>query len=170
MADRHRIRFIHLSLYTIIGVAPVVAQNTVGGHMGLAFPIVSTTGDQTTTINHNFSMAFPVGISVKGSGRMFFDLEFVPVVQDSPRDVSFTVHPGLLWGIGHGFSAGGRLAFAVNSSTVGFTPVLIKSWPIENSFFKTYFAETDFPVRFSRPHGGPSSNSFGFAIHFGVGF
>ena len=95
----------------MLGVSPAIAENTVGGHIGFAFPIVSTNGDRTTTINHNFSMAFPVGISVKGSGRMFFDLELVPVVQDSPRDVSFTVHPGLLWGIGHGFAAGGRLAF-----------------------------------------------------------
>lgn len=97
-------------------------------------------------------MAFPVGISVKGSGRMFFD-ELVPLVPDSPRNVSFTVHPGLLWGIGHGFSAGTRLAFNANSSTIGFTGVLIKSWPIENNFFKSYFAETDFPVRFNRPQG-----------------
>ena len=138
--------------------------------MGFAFPIVSTTGDHTTTINHDFSMAFPVGISVKGSGRLFFDLELVPLVQDSPRNVSLTAHPGLLWGIGHGFSAGGRLAFDANSSTIGFTGVLIKSWPIENSFFKSYFAETDFPVRFNRPHGGPGTNSFGFNIHLGVGF
>src|SRR5262249_29136440 len=110
MASTLRIR-VHIFLWTILAASPVIAENTVGGHMGLAFPIVSTTGDQTTTINHNFSMAFPVGISVKGTGRMFFDLELVPLVQDSPRDVSFTVHPGLLWGIGHGFSAGGRLAF-----------------------------------------------------------
>src|SRR5262249_47230279 len=116
-----RVRGVSILLYTTLAAGPVVAQNTVGGHMGLAFPIVSTTGDHTTTINHDFSMAFPIGISIKGSGRMFFDLEFVPVVQDSPRNVSFIAHPGLLWGIGHGFSAGGRLAFDVNSSTIGFT-------------------------------------------------
>jgi len=81
-----------------------------------------------------------------------------------------TVHPGPLWGLGHGFSAAGRLAFVASSSTFGFTGVLIKSWPIQNSFFKAYFVETDFPVRFDRPAGGPSTNSFGFNIHFGVGF
>src|SRR5258705_117607 len=91
-----RLGVVTLLFCGMLGVSPAIAQNTVGGHMGFAFPIVSTTGEQTTTINHNFTMAFPVGISVKGSGRMFFDLELVPVVQDSPRNVSFTVHPGLL--------------------------------------------------------------------------
>ena len=111
-----------------------------------------------------------LGITVKSSGRTSFDLEFVPFIQDSPRKVSLTVHPGLLYGLGHGFTAGARLAFDVNSSQFGFTPLLNKSWPIEGSFFKAYFVEAVLPVRFDRPTAGPNTNPVSFGMHFGVGF
>jgi hypothetical protein len=165
-------RLVPVVLFTTMGLATAAAQpaNTIGGHIGFAFPLVTTDGSNTTTLADNFSIAFPVGISVKGPGRVFFDLELVPLIQDSPRKVTLTVHPGLLTGVGHGVSLGGRLAFDVNSSTFGFTGVVIKAWPIHNSFFKSYFVEGDLPVRFNRPQGGPSTNTFGFNAHFGIGF
>ena len=74
-------------------------------------------------------------------------------------------------GQGHGFSAGLRSAFDVNSSQFGFTPLLNKSWPIKGEgFFKAYFVEAVLPVRFNRPPGGPSTNPVGFGLHIGVGF
>jgi hypothetical protein len=103
---------------------------------------------------------------------MAFDMEFVSAVQDSPRDVSLTVHPGFLWNVGHGFAPGIRAAFVVNSPEYGFTPLLNKSWPIKSkgSFFKAYFVEADLPVRFNRPVGGPDTDPVTFAMHFGLGF
>jgi hypothetical protein len=71
------------------------------------------------------------------------------------------------------FWAGARLAFDVNSSDWGFTPLVNHSWPIkgsEHSFFKTYFIEGDLPVRFNRPVNGPKTNAVTFAMHFGLGF
>ena len=144
-------------------------QDKLGGHIGFVLPLVTHEGGQTTTLDENFRIGFPVGITIKASGRTAFDLEFVPFVQDSPRNVSLTVHPGILYGLGHGFTVGTRLAFDVNSSQFGFTPLLNKSWPITGSFFKAYFVEADLPVRFNRPAGGPSANAVTFAMHFGVG-
>lgn len=141
-----------------------------GGHIGFVLPLVTHAGGQTTTLDENFGIGFPVGITVKSSGRTSFDFEFVPFIQDSPRKVSLTVHPGLLYGLGHGFTAGARLAFDVNSSQFGFTPLLNKSWPIEGSFFKAYFVEAVLPVRFDRPTAGPNTNPVSFGMHFGVGF
>ena len=148
------------------------AQTTVGGHVGFVLPLVTRAGGQTSDLADNFSIGFPTGITVKGTGRMAFDLEFVPSVQDSPRDVSLTVHPGFLWNVGHGFTPGIRAAFVVNSPEYGFTPLLNKSWPIKSkgSFFKAYFVEADLPVRFNRPVGGPSTDPVTFAMHFGLGF
>jgi hypothetical protein len=146
------------------------AQDTLGGHIGFVLPLVTHSGGQTTNLSDNFSIGFPVGITVKGSGATAFDLEFVPSIQDSPRQVSLTVHPGLLRSIGHNYTVGARLAFDVNSAHFGFTPLINKSFPIENGFFKAYFIEADLPVRFSRPAGGPSTNAVTFAMHFGVGF
>lgn len=162
-----------LALLTVgcFGLVKPAAAQTLGGHIGFVLPLVTHAGGETTSLGDNFQIGFPVGITVKGSGRTAFDLELVPGIQDSPRKVSLTVHPGLLWSLGHGFTAGMRLAFDVNSSQFGFTPLLNKSWRIKGEgFFKAYFVEAVVPVRFNRPEGGPSTNPVAFGLHFGVGF
>jgi hypothetical protein len=146
---------------------------TVGGHIGFVLPLVTRSGGQTISdLTDQFSVGFPVGITVKGTGRMAFDLELVPTINTKPRQTTLTVHPGLVWNLGHGFGAGGRLAFDVNSPSWGFTPLINHSWPIKhnNGLFKAYFVEADLPVRFSRPVGGPATNPVSFAMHFGVSF
>jgi len=165
----------------IIGVAvllmqfaaeDVSAQTKVGGHVGFVLPLVTRAAGQTTTLDDAFSIGFPMGITFAGSGRMALDMEFVPSVKNTPRAVTLTVHPGLIWRLGHGFSLGGRAAFDVNTSQLGFTPLLNKSWPIQRqgSFFKAYFAEAVLPVRFNRPLGGPNDSPVTFGMHFGLGF
>jgi hypothetical protein len=151
--------------------APVGAQDLLGGHIGVVFPLVTHGDGQTTTIADNFSIGVPVGITVRGTGHLAFDLELVPTVTDTPRNVSFTVQPGLLWDLGHRFTAGMRIAFDVGSSQWGYEPLLRRSWPIRGAnFFKAYFVEADMPVRFSQPTGGRSIDTFTFAMHFGLGF
>jgi len=85
------------------------------------------------------------------------------------HDNSLTIHPGLVWNVGHHVGVGMRAAFDVNSSTYGFTPLVNKSWPIksEGSFFKAYFVEAVMPVRFNRPTVGPQTTPVTFAMHFG---
>ena len=146
---------------------------TVGGHIGFVLPLVTRSGGQTTSLADQFAVGFPVGITVKGSGRTAFDLEFVPQYNATgQRLTTLTVHPGLIYSLGHGFAVGGRLAFVVDNPTWGFTPLVNKSWPIKhnNSLFKAYFVEADLPVRFSRPAGAPATNAVTFAMHFGVSF
>jgi hypothetical protein len=154
-------------------LAPISkAQTTLGGHAGFVLPLVTRAGGQTTTLADNFTIGFPMGITVKGQGRMAFDMELVPFIQKNPRQVSLTVHPGLVWGVGHGVGVGMRAAFDINSSQFGFTPLVNKSWAIRENkgFFKAYFVEAVLPVRFNRPPGGPSTNPVTFAVHFGLGF
>jgi len=150
----------------------MAGAQTIGGHFGFVLPLVTRVGGQTTNLGDNFSIGFPVGITVKGRGRMAFDMELVPSVQNNPRVVSLTVHPGAVWGVGHGFAVGGRAAFDINSSQLGFTPLVNKSWPIktEGGFFKAYFVEAVLPVRFNRPVGSPNTNPVTFGMHFGLGF
>ena len=112
----------------------------------------------------------PVGITLHGQGKMAFDMEFVPLIQNSPRQVSLTLHPGILYGLSHGWTLGMRAAFVTSSSEFGFTPLVNKGWPIEGSLFKAYFIEFDLPVRFNQPPGMPSSSPVTFALHFGLGF
>ena len=146
---------------------------TLGGHIGFVLPLVTHSGGQTTSLGDQFAVGFPVGITVKGSGRTAFDLEFVPQYNATgQRLTTLTVHPGLIYSLGHGFAVGGRLAFVVDNPTWGFTPLVNHSWPIkrDHSFFKAYFLEGDLPVRFNRPVGGPMTNAVTFAMHFGVAF
>lgn len=159
-----------LTLMAACVVPSVNAQVSIGGHVGAVLPLVTHAGGNTTTLSDNFSMGLPMGVTFKGKGRMAFDMEFVPSVQNSPREVSLTVHPGLVWAVGRRWSVGMRAAFDVNSSQFGFTPLVNKSWPIEGGFFKAYFVEADLPVRFNRPVGGPDINPVTFAVHFGLGF
>ena len=124
-------------LLALAGQAPLARaeENSVGGHVGFGFPLVTYGGGDVTTLGNVFQIGLPVAITVKGSGRMYFDLEFVPLIVDRPRDVKLTVNPGILWKLGHGFAAGSRVGFDVNSSQFGITPLVVKSWPIEHSFF-----------------------------------
>jgi hypothetical protein len=160
---------------SLFGAAPCAkAEDTLGGHIGFVLPLVTRAGGQTTNdLADKFSIGFPMGITVKGSGRMAFDLELVPGINTArPRDTSLTVHPGLIWGLGHHFAAGMRVAFDVNAASWGFTPLINKSWPIksENGFFKAYFIEAVLPVRFNRPVVGPKTDPVSFGLHFGLGF
>jgi hypothetical protein len=146
---------------------------TLGGHIGFVLPLVTHSGGQTTSLADQPAVGFPVGITVKGSGRTAFDLEFVPQYNATgQRLTTLTIHPGLIYSLGHGYAVGLRAAFVVDNPTVGFTPLVNKSWPIKhnNSLFKAYFVEADLPVRFNRPVGAPATNAVTFAMHFGVAF
>jgi hypothetical protein len=146
---------------------------TLGGHIGFVLPLVTESGGQTTSLADAPAVGFPVGITIKGSGPMAFDLEFVPQYNSTgQRLTTLTVHPGLIYGLGHGWAVGLRAAFVVDQPTVGFTPLVNKSFPIKhsNGLFKAYFVEADLPVRFNRPVGAPATNAVTFAMHFGVAF
>jgi hypothetical protein len=145
---------------------------TLGGHIGFVLPLVTDSSGNVTDLADAPAVGFPVGITIKGSGRLAFDLEFVPQINTTgTRQTTLTVHPGLIYGLGHGFGVGGRIAFDVNNPTWGFTPLVNKSWPIRNhGLFKAYFVEADLPVRFSRPVGARATNAVTFAMHFGLAF
>ena len=151
-----------------------LAQDNIGGHIGVVLPLVTHVGGSTVNeVADDFSMGMPMGVTFKGKGRMAFDLEIVPGFHTArPRLNTLTLHPGLVWDLGHRFSAGMRVAFDVNSATWGFTPLINHSWPIksENGFFKAYFVEAVMPVRFNRPVIGPKTDAVTFGMHFGVGF
>ncbi len=147
-----------------------VAQNTVGGHFGVAFPLVTRADGKTTNLGDNFTTAFPMGITIKRQGaRMAFDLELVPAIQDSPRKVNLTVHPGVIWHLSGPWAGGIRAAFDVNQPSWGFTPLLAREFPITGHNFKL-FAEVDVPVRFQKPSIGHNVTAVTLAIHLGTAF
>jgi len=63
------------------------AQDRLGGHFGVVFPLVTHANGSTTDIGEDFKIGFPMGITVKTSDRYAFDLEVVPVLD--PRRFVF---------------------------------------------------------------------------------
>jgi hypothetical protein len=164
-------------LFAFAWQAPLAGaeDKNVGGHVGFGSPLVTKDGDNVSSLADNFQMGLPIAITVNGPGRMYFDLELVPVVVDKPREIQLVVNPGFLWQLGHGFAAGSRVGFLANSDQTktaqfGITPLIVKSWPIEHSFFKGYFVEGDFIFRFNRPVDGPATNPFIFNVVLGLSF
>jgi hypothetical protein len=154
---------------------PASAQDVLSGHVGVAFPLVShtsaTDGSTTTTIADSFNIVFPFGIGVRPPGSpVVLDFEFVPEVHPSTRSVTLLVHPGVIKPLPDGWAIGVRAAFEVNQSSLGFTPLVNKSFAIPHSTKVRWFVEGDLPVRFSQLSPGNNATSVGFNIHLGLGF
>ena len=146
------------------------AQDRIGGHFGVLFPLVTHVNDNTVGIGDDFKLGFPMGITVKTSDRWAFDLEFVPVIDPTegrPVNVSLTVHPGILRTFGDGWTGGLRMAFDVNAASWGFTPLVNKGFPRGDV---TYFVELDVPIRFQDDFFGTTHTSVGLGVHLGIGF
>ena len=93
---------------------------TLGGHIGFAIPLVTESqGNWTNDAANQFAITFPVGITVKGSGHLAFDFELDPTINTTgTRATTLAVAPGLIYGLGHGWALGTRLAFNVNARMV----------------------------------------------------
>src|SRR5438093_10026340 len=87
----------------LLSPAAVRAEDTLGGHFGFVLPLVTRAGGETTTIGDRFKVGFPVGITIKTSDKVAFDLELVPTIQRTPYLVTLTVHPGVLFDLTNDF-------------------------------------------------------------------
>lgn len=135
-----------------------------GGHFGFVVPLVTEVDGETITVDDDFVIGFPMGLSVKLTDRITFDLEFVPVIQDSPQEIDLVVHPGAIFSVGD-FAVGVRMAFEVDSNAWGFTPLVARGWPVKGSPVN-YFVELDFPIRFRED----DETAVGVAFHSGISF
>ena len=145
------------------------AQNRLGGHFGAVFPLVTHANGVTTTISDDFVIGFPMGITVRKSDRVAFDLELVPAIQNDPLHVDLTVHPGVVVGVNGGWGAGVRMAFDVGRPSWGFTPILNHGL-LKVGDGATLFGEFVLPIRFQSAGPNNTFTSVGFGIHVGVGF
>jgi hypothetical protein len=152
-----------------VAAAPVAAEGRLGGHFGLVVPLVTEVDGETTTVSDDFVIGFPMGLSVKLTDRIAFDLELVPVIQDSPQEVSLTVHPGAIFSLGKNYAIGVRMAFDIDGDAWGFTPLVARSFTIPDVPVK-YFIELDFPIRFLEDDLGGNDTAIGIAFHTGIAF
>ena len=158
-------------LIALMVIAPAAyAQDRIGGHIGVVFPLVTHVNGDTVTISDDFKIGFPMGITIKKTDTLAFDLEIVPVLdphEHSAIGVPLTIHPGILKGLGNGWTLGGRMAFDINGASWGFTPLLNKGFPVGNV---TYFLEAVVPIRFQDDSVGETHTAIGLAVHAGIAF
>ena len=134
-----------------------------GGHFGFVFPLVTSDGSDTVTIDDDFVIGFPMGITVKKEGPWAFDLELVPSIND--HDVELTVHPGVLYAIDENWTAGLRMGFDIQQSSWGFTPLINRR--LYNLTESSHlFIELPVPIRIEEDN----SVNVTVALHLGIGF
>src|SRR5690242_9004428 len=89
----------------------------IGGHVGVATPLVFLNSDKTQTIGDQFTLAFPIGIGFKLTDKAAIDFETIVGNPIHPRGgTGLTVDPGIVYDTGS-FVLGGRLGFDVGAPT-----------------------------------------------------
>ena len=139
----------------------------IGAHVGFVLPLVSRADGTTTTIADDFVFGLPAGIGLKRVGRFVLDMEAVTGIQNSPRDFSLELHPGIVMSVTPNLAAGLRAAFDVEGHSWGFTPLVNRTLYVARSH--SLFGEVVVPVRFVDAPSG-TTKSVGLAVHVGVGF
>ena len=164
--------------------------DTLGGHIGVAVPLITLQGytsstyaapalQKSQTISDQFTLAFPIGITVKTSRRVSFDFEVVVQTSINPTgETGLTIDPGVIYDFGP-VAAGLRLAvpIGVTPAAIGLIPLLHRT--IVDVKGASWFVEADFPTLY-HGSGAPVANNgatgtnsrveFSAVLHTGVGF
>lgn len=139
----------------------------VGAYVGILHPIVTIGSDEP---HYNFDGSYvagmPTGINIWKSPKIGFSLEFVPTIRatgSTSRMSNFLFHPGVLFGLGSGWTLAGRAAFET-SGRYGVTPVLNKI--VIKGRSCSMFAAIPLPVRFGNDQPATFTAGFQFGIVF----
>ena len=147
--------------------APVQTPPKVVGYVGVIHPIVTFSSDGThTNFDGNYTVGIPTGINIWKTSKIGFSFEAVPFVR-AENGVSkmnnFLFHPGILAGLGKGYTFVGRLAFET-SGRYGFTPLLSKV--VKKGKNSNIYVSLPLPIRF----GNNKPATFTAAFQFGLSF
>jgi hypothetical protein len=170
-----------LALSALVGVsAPARAQDppaqvqtpvpaptrTVGGHVGAATPLISV-AKTTTNISDQFTLAHPLGVTVKLNDLVAVDFEAVMANPIHPTGkTSLTVDPGVIFAAGP-VALGVRVAWEVNASTnIGLIPLINRGLVSFGS--ATWFVEAAFPMFYRDVPG--DKYVLNVVVHTGIGF
>jgi hypothetical protein len=148
------------------GAQEAYPVRSVGGHIGLATPLVTFTSDDNTDIGDQFTLVAPIGVTVKTGGPLAFDFEFqVANPIDPSGNTALVVAPGLIYNLG-AFAAGLRIASAIGApANVGLIPLVNRG--LADLGGATWFIEAAFPMFV---HAEPPDFSLDVVVHTGIGF
>ena len=136
----------------------------VGGHVGIALPLVSVSS-KTTTIADTVTILDPIGVSVKMSPHLVIDFETVVATPLKPSGGStgLVVDPGVVYNWG-AVATGLRAAWQIGQpANFGLIPLVNKG--LIDLGRATWFVEGAFPTFYSE-----HKVAFNVVLHTGVGF
>ncbi len=169
----HRLASCHLASCLVLSSAAALAQEApapaepprkIGGHVGVAVPLVTVTSDDTTTVADAFVLAHPIGIGFGLADRLAVDFEMVvanPIDPTGPT--ALTIDPGLIYDAGP-VALGLRAAFNVGAqANFGLIPLVNRG--LVDLGGATWFIEAAFPTFYS-----DHEVAFNVVAHTGIGF
>ncbi|MBX3211321.1 MAG: hypothetical protein KF850_04750 [Labilithrix sp.] len=149
------------------GPQPTPSSPRIGGHLGIAVPVL-TMGDRFTAIGADFvSIGITPGVTVKLDERWSIDFEFIAMneLKRTPAATTFIVDPGVVYNAG-AVSAGLRVATQVGAPTnVGLVPIVVLPFRLRDGL--AAFIEGDVPM-FLRDGGDGMQPSIGFQFQSGI--
>jgi len=170
-------------------VATADQRPGIGGHLGVAVPFVTVQGytssshpaaplDRTVTLSDQFTLAFPIGVSIKTSRRLTVDFEVIVSTPMNPTGATtLTIDPGVIYDWGP-LATGLRLAFPVGAEPVAIGLIPLINRGIAQIGGATWFVEADFPTVYHGSGAPVDANTTGTnsrvewsaVLHTGFGF
>jgi len=135
----------------------------VGGHFGLALPIVAFDNDGTTVLGRDFAqVGVTPGITIKIAERWAVDFEFIgfgrwDLTTPARSHTVFVVDPGVVYNFGP-VAGGLRLATQIGEGVplnFGLVPIVVVPFKISSKL--SYFLELDLPVFVTAKAGVPAT-------------
>lgn len=136
-------------------------------HFGAMTMLVSRARGVTTTIADDVMTGYPFGVLVM-RGRVMFDFELMPMVQQEPLRLDVTVAPGILVDMSRRVTLGARAGFELKNTAIGVTPLFHYNWVINGP--TALFTETVVPIRFRQDAAGRTFTSVGLGMAVGMYF
>ncbi|MVT08565.1 hypothetical protein [Chitinophaga tropicalis] len=154
-------------VHTATAQTPAITYPRITGYVAILHPIV-TFGNGGAHVNFNgaYTAGLPTGINIWKSPTIGFSMEIVPFIRaadGTSKMNNLLIHPGLLLGLGKGFTLINRAAFETNGR-YGITTVINKV--IVKKKDHSYFISMPIPARFGNDH--PST--IGIGLQFGISF
>lgn len=149
--------------------APTPSYPRVGGHVGMAVPVLTLARDSTVIGRDFVTLGLTPGITVHLDEKWAIDFEFIAFneLKNTPAATTFVVDPGIVRKF-EGFAAGLRVATQVGAPTnVGVVPIVVV--PFKVSKHLSYFIEGDLPL-FLRDDGRAMRPSATLLLQTGVSF
>ena len=170
-------RAVMVGLLLIVAAVPAIAQDSTTEpkpappgtkyHFGAMTMLVSRARGATTTIADDVMTGYPFGVLVM-RGRVMFDFELMPMVQQGPLRLDVTVAPGILVDMSRRITLGARAGFELKNTAIGVTPLFHYNWVINGP--TALFTETVVPIRFRQDAAGRTFTSVGLGMAVGMYF